>query len=247
MTDGSPTDRDAAPCFFDGWDVYASIVARDLMHHRAIFRAIRQWTHLRRPGPFTLVDLGCGDCGFVAATFTDTGLWRYTGVDASRGAVDAAAKNLAGARFETRLVQADMLDWLHDARADDADAATDVLLSLYSVHHLPVDAKRTFFERARAALAPGGTLLFGDMFRRAGESRAAWVDAFVAMMRVEWSGLPPGALGDTIEHLESHDHPETVADLGAIAAAAGFAPAPHDLFHDAAGFYRLLAFTKPAR
>lgn len=247
MTDGYSTDRDAAPRFFDGWEVYASIVARDLMHHRAIFRAIRGWTHLHRPGPFTLADLGCGDCGFVLPTFTDTALWRYTGVDASRGALDVAAKNLAGARFQTRLVEADMLDWLRGAGAGGADTGTDVVLSLFSVHHLPSEAKRTFFERANAALAPGGTLLFGDMFRRAQESRAAWADAFVAMMRVEWSGLPPEALASTIDHLETHDHPETVADLNAIATAAGFAPAPHDLFHDAAGFYRLLGFTKPAR
>jgi hypothetical protein len=31
------------------------------MAHRTIFGAIRSWVLLRHPGPFTLLDLGCGD------------------------------------------------------------------------------------------------------------------------------------------------------------------------------------------
>jgi ubiquinone/menaquinone biosynthesis C-methylase UbiE len=95
--------------WFNQWHVYRSIVDADWMAHREIFAAIRSWALLRHPGPFTLLDLGCGDAGFIRATFAETGLWAYTGVDASAAALGHARTELAGARFQVRLLEADML------------------------------------------------------------------------------------------------------------------------------------------
>ena len=99
MTTPPPAGRrphDAAG-WFDAWREYAAIVESDLLRHRPVFRAIREWAFLRRPGPFTLADLGSGDSGFIAATFGDTGLWHYTGVDTSARALAEAATHLAHA------------------------------------------------------------------------------------------------------------------------------------------------------
>lgn len=247
MTDPAPADGGARDRgLFDGWSDYAAIVASDLLRHRAIFRALGSWVRLVRPGPFALADLGCGDAGLVIPTFTDTGLWSYTGVDTSPRALDAARGHLAGARFATRLVAADMLDWLRDAAGSAGTTSPDVVLSVYAVHHLPTEAKREFFARTFAILPPGGALLYGDLFRRGDESRAAWLDAFVASLRAEWLGMSDAALASTISHVTANDHPETPADLAAIATEAGFAAAPRDLFADPSGFHRLMCFTKPA-
>lgn len=97
MTDRAPKADDPAHDrgLFEEWSDYAAIVAGDLLRHRAIFGAIGEWARLFRPGPFALADLGCGDAGLVAPTFTDTGLWRYTGVDTSKTALAAAGAGFA--------------------------------------------------------------------------------------------------------------------------------------------------------
>lgn len=248
MTDRAPADGDrpAPDAFFEGFDDYAAIVAGDLLRHRAIFRALGEWARLFKPGPFTLVDLGSGDSSFIPPTFTDTGLWRYTGVDTSPRALDIARTNLSQARFETRLVAADMLDWLAEAGASGASSACDAILAVYAVHHLSTAAKRVFFDRAFACLPPGGVLLYGDLFLRGDESREEWLAAFLDSLRAEWGRRPERALATAIAHVTASDYPETRSCLAGIAAGAGFDGTPLDLFTDPSGFNRLLCFTKPA-
>jgi hypothetical protein len=52
-------------------------------------------------------------------------------------------------------------------------------------------------------------------------------------------------LASTIEHVTQRDFPETSEALSGMAREAGFQE-PQELFRDATGFHRLLAFTKEA-
>ena len=231
--------------WFNRWHVYRAIVDADWMGHRRIFNAIRAWVLLRHPGPFALLDLGCGDAGFIEPTFDETGLWFYTGVDASVAALAKAGDELAGARFQTRLLEADMLAFLRQERAPGAENF-DVILASYAVHHLPTLDKREFFRLAHGKLASGGTLLFADVFTRDGESRDEYLDRYVGMMRQSWTGMPPEALASTIEHVTHRDFPESAGRVCEMAREAGFHLAPQELFWDGTGFHRLLAFTRIA-
>lgn len=94
-------DPEEATRWFNQWHVYRSIVDADWMGHRGIFGAVRQWALLRSPGPFTLLDLGCGDAGLIKSTFDETGLWSYTGVDASQ-AVRETESAATGGRLRGR-------------------------------------------------------------------------------------------------------------------------------------------------
>ena len=231
--------------WFNQWHVYQAIVDANWMAHREIFNAVRTWVLLRYPGPFTLLDLGCGDGGFMKRTFDDTGLWAYTGVDASPTALGKARDELAGARFEVRLIEADMLAALR-ATPDPVAAPCDVILASYAVHHLPAPEKREFFRLAHARLAPRGCLLFADVFRRDDEPRGAYLEAYADMMRRTWLGLPAESLASVIAHVTERDYPETGAGLFDLALEAGWSGQPQELFRDATGFHRLLAFTKRA-
>lgn len=231
--------------WFSQWHVYRSIVDADWMAHRGIFDAIRAWVLLRHPGPFTLLDLGCGDAGFIRSTFDDTGLWSYTGVDASPTALAQAEQELTDARFRVRLLEADMLDFLEPAEGT-AAATFDVLLASFAVHHLSRQEKQRFFHAAHAAIAPGGSLLFADIFRQVDEPREGYLDRYLTMMRQAWVGLTPEALAGTIEHVSQRDFPETVEDVAGMARAAGFGAPPREPFVDHTGFHRIMAFTKAA-
>lgn len=238
-------DPAEAARWFNQWHVYRSIVDNDWMCHREIFSAIKHWVLLRHPGPFTLLDLGCGDAGFIRGTFTDTGLWAYTGVDASQAALAKAREELSGARFQVQLLEADLLAYLGD-RGENDRQSFDVILASYAVHHLPVREKQEFFRLAHAGLAPGGSLLFADVFRRGEESREEYLRAYVGMMREAWAGLDGDSLASTTEHVLQRDFPETLRAMQDMAREAGFQGEPRELFRDATGFHRVMVFTKAA-
>lgn len=238
-------DPSEATRWFNQWHVYRAIVDANWMAHREIFNAVRAWLLVRYPGPFTLLDLGCGDAGFIRDTFAETGLWAYTGVDASHAALAKAHDELAGARFNVRFIEADMLEYLRE-NTGPASAAIDVVLASYAVHHLPAREKQDFLRLVHGKLAPRGSLLFADVFRRNDETREAYLEAYVGMMRRDWAGIPADNLASTVEHVTQRDFPETTAALSAMAREAGFREEPRELFRDATGFHRLLAFTKGA-
>lgn len=229
--------------WFSQWHLYRSIVDANWMCHREIFGAVRSWVFLRHPGAFTLLDLGCGDASFIKGTFENTGLWAYTGVDASAAALEKAREELAGARFQMELREGDMLAALEDGMGTPA-RKYDVILAGYSAHHLPIAEKLRFFKGAFSKIEAGGTLLFADVFRRDGESRAQYLDAYVAMMRESWVGLAPETLAGAIEHVRERDFPETSDGVRELARKAGFREEPRELFRDGDGFHRLLAVPK---
>lgn len=234
---------DEAARWFQQWAIYRSIVDADWMHHRGIFGAVRAWVLVHHPGPFTLLDLGCGDAGLIRKTFADTGLWAYTGVDASATALAEARKELAGAPFAVRLLEEDMLSFLR-ATSGETDRGFDIILTSYAVHHLPPLEKGEFFRLAHDRLAPGGTLLFADLFRRGDESREEYLRDYVALMRREWTGISATDLPGTIQHVLDRDFPETVAGIGALTLQGGFATPPRELFRGTTAFHRLLAVVK---
>lgn len=231
--------------WFAQWHLYRSIVDADWMCHREIFGGIRSWTLVRHPGPFTLLDLGCGDASFVQKTFENTGLWAYTGVDAAQAALAHATNELAGAKFKVQFLKADMLVALDDGMAA-GGGSFDMILASYSVHHLPTAEKLRFFELAYSRLSSGGSLLFADVFRRDDETREQYLEAYVTMMREAWVGLAPETLAGAIDHVRSRDFPETRERIAELAREGGFQAEPRELYRDGAGFHRLLALTRQA-
>jgi cyclopropane fatty-acyl-phospholipid synthase-like methyltransferase len=173
-------------------------------------------------------------------------VWAYTGVDASQAALTKARSELSGARFQVRLVEADLLAYVDD-RAVNERQSCDVILASYAVHHLATPAKQEFFRRAYAKLSSGGCLLFADVFRRDEETREEYLAGYVGMMRNAWAGLAPEHLDSTTEHVLQRDFPETRGVVREMAHEAGFEGEPRDLFQDATGFHRLVVFTKAAR
>lgn len=132
--------------------------------------------------------------------------------------------------------------------ADDAAAQTcDVILASYAVHHLPLPEKRQFFRLAQRTLAPGGSLLFADIFRLDGQTRDQYLAAYSGMMRQAWAGMPPEFLTSTTEHITQRDFPETLPTILELAHGAGFRDAPQELFQDTTGFHRLLVFPRSSR
>ena len=235
-------DHAAASKWFSQWHLYRSIIDANWMAHREIFGAVHAWVLARHPGPFTLLDLGCGDAGFIKRTFDGSGLYTYTGVDASEAALSKARGELVGARFETQFVVGDMLAFLREG-AMTASRTFDIILASYAIHHLPAREKSELLRHAHATLSPHGSLLYADIFRRDDESREQFLAGYGGMMRQSWTALSGEALASAVEHVNQRDIPETVESLTAMARDAGLT-GPTELFRDTTGFHRLLAFGK---
>jgi hypothetical protein len=151
-----------------------------------------------------------------------------------------ACRHLAAAPFDVTLVETDLLQYLTNA-ATRAAPRPDLILTGYVIHHLSVGEKQRFFTRCRETLAPAGSLVFYDFFRRPGETRDQCVTAYTGLIAAHW-GLVGEALENTCRHVREHDFPETLATISAIAHNAGFAKPADERFVDADGFHRLLCF-----
>ena len=233
-------DAEQAKLFFDRWHVYQQVVADDYMSHRGIHAAIRKFVTGKMAKPYMLLDLGCGDASAIAETFSGTGLQSYTGVDVSPAALEQAAINLATAPFGVRLVEGDLAGYAAGT------ACFDVVLAGFSLHHLYPEEKRAFFRRIRDMLKAPGYLLLYDVFRRPGESREEYMQAYCSNCAEHWSGLPHDGLANLIEHIKACDFPETYAALANMASEAGFTPEPGPLFADAPQFHCLYSFRADA-
>lgn len=223
--------------FFDRWHLYQQIIDNDYMAHRGIHAAIQKFVIAHINKPFTLLDLGCGDASAIPATFANTNLQAYTGVDLSSVALSQAAQNLAAETFQVNLVEADFTHYLHDDFG-----CFNVILAGFTLHHLYPEEKREFFQRCYAGLEPSGYLLLYDVFRRPAETRDQYMQAYCGHCSEHWNQLSPEGLGHIIEHAHECDFPETHETLAAMASAAGFIPAPAPLFTDALQFHCLYVF-----
>ena len=99
--------------------------------------------------PGTALDLGAGE-GRNAIWLAERG-WRVTAVDFAAAGLDKARTIAADRGVAIRFVHADLRRYLPDP------GSFDLVLLLYL--HLPWPDMTAVIERARAALAPGGTLL----------------------------------------------------------------------------------------
>lgn len=229
-----------ATAIFAQWEVYKSIIDRDFMRHREISAAIHTFVKGRFQKRFSLLDLGCGDATSIPHTFAGTPLARYTGVDASAAALEAARRHLASAPFDVVLVESDLMAHLTAAAVPDGPRF-DVMLAGYVIHHLSFDDKRRFFTRCREALSPGGSLVFYDLFRRPAETRDEFVTAYTELIATRW-GLVGETRENTCRHVREHDFPETVATITALARDADFTIPGEERFVDPDGFHRLICF-----
>ncbi len=112
------------------------------------------------------------------------------GVDESEAMLAAATGRLPGSRV--RLQVGRLQEPL-------PDGSFDLVASALAVHHLDPEAKRSLFERVRAALAPGGRFVLADLVVPVDPADAT-------------TSLTPG-----------FDRPDTVADQLAWLGQAGFA------------------------
>jgi SAM-dependent methyltransferase len=227
-------DQPAAVGFFQVWDTYAKVVAANYMFHRELGEAIK--AALRDhfgDRSFSILDLGCGDAATLAPLLVGLPLKSYQGADLSEAALKLAAKNLSGLSCPVNLMEADFMEALSGAPAQ------DVIYSSFAVHHLTTERKAEFFRLAAQRLNPNGLLVLVDVAREEGQSLPAYHHSYCAWLRDTMVALSREEADQICDHLVNNDLPEPYSLLAAQAEAAGLKPLPGSVPHK---WHRLMLF-----
>lgn len=234
-------DEEAIEDFFNRHlNVYDLIVRNDYMAHAGIHQALREDLSARKR-PFSVIDLGCGDASQLAGTLDGLPVQDYTGVDLASVALEEARKNMGKVTDNISFFAMDFVSFLDFAGCDSAD----VIVAGFAVHHLNVEDKRRLFHLCVRKLREGGVLYYFDVFRRQGETREQYFEAYFSYIDNTWLKLASETTEQTKGHILNCDHPEAFSTIATLAAEAGFTIPDNPLYQDDLKFHRLYCFTLP--
>jgi len=182
-------------------------------------------------GPFTVLELACGEGLLAEAILERHPGASVVGLDLSPAMRERAAARLArfGERFVARPFDLAERGWRADYRGLRA------VVSSLTIHHLDGAGKRGLFADIHAMLAPGGALVVADVVEAATpEAAALFADAWDAEVRrraLELDGRPDAFDFFVRERWNMYRHPEPggydkpspLADQLAWLREAGFA------------------------
>ena len=112
---------EAVHAFFSQWEIYRLCIEHNTLFHREVGEILRREL-LARTGPFTFLDLACGDADLTGAALRGTKVSAYTGVDFSAPALVLAANKVAELGCPRILHENDFTDFLRNSEASFATA-----------------------------------------------------------------------------------------------------------------------------
>jgi 2-polyprenyl-3-methyl-5-hydroxy-6-metoxy-1,4-benzoquinol methylase len=132
---------------------------RRLQHYRPYICPFGELIGLVPRGS-SVLDVGCGG-GLWLALLRETGrISRGVGFDSSKHAIELARGIEASASPGAALLEFHELP----AQAEWPTGPFDVVSIIDVLHHVPADVGPALFERAAARLAPGGVLVYKDIY-----------------------------------------------------------------------------------
>jgi SAM-dependent methyltransferase len=203
--------------FNKNWQLYKKVIDANYMHHalfqRLIGEALRQ---IGERGPLRFLDLGCGDASQLIDHLQELDVDTYVGCDLSNTALALAKENLSFMAGKTRFVEGRMEELL----AEDENMY-DIIHTSFAVHHLDDDMKAAMIRMASERLAPGGLLIYVDVFRQDDIGRAEYIEEYCGHMDVHWSLLSGDEKQSIRDHVTQFDFPSTVGLILAHARSSG--------------------------
>jgi hypothetical protein len=232
---GAVVDEGALEQFQRQWATYQKLVDADELSHKAVGSLLRDTLNQTFPGPFSFLDIACGDASQMRA-LSGTKLRHYHGVDLSEPALELAANNLKDMPFEVELDHRDFVEAMM-RRPEPADVSWCSL----SIHHLDTASKLRLMRALKDATST--FLMLYEPTRKDGETRDQYLQRFRSVNQPRWTMLNPDEWAQIDHHVTTSDFPETQAGWLDLGLQAGFASAK-ELFEDPTGFYRVFRYDR---
>lgn len=195
----------SAKIFSDNWNLYQKVVHLNYMHHAEFGKAVNKVFDKLKDKPVNVLDIGCGDAGFLKLILQKHSVKSYTGYDLSAPALKIAADNLCQSSFGIELKQGDMLKLIQQ------ESKTFGLVHAgFAIHHLQDDDKMKMYKACFKLLNKGGRMIYTDIFRKNDVDRAGYLDQYFYMMKKNWVMLSAAEYELICNHVSQYDFP---ADL----------------------------------
>jgi SAM-dependent methyltransferase len=208
--------QDETSLFREAWGLYDALAEMNYMFHREIYGQVEALLdEVRQRGPWSMLDLGCGNARFLSPCLSATPPLQYDGVDLSATALEEARLRFLRHLPSFSLHQRDMLEAVEAGLG-----RFDVIFSSFAVHHLGLEEKARLFRACSAALMPGGRLILVDVVREQGQTRDEYITGYLQVMRSQWTQVLPAELEAACGHVAAFDFPETLETLQELAEAA---------------------------
>lgn len=211
------TEDDPISLFRNAWTLYDAITSANYMFHRELYAHVAGLLGERhRRGPVRLLDLGCGNARFLASCLRQAPPRSYDGVDLSPAALEEARHYLSGLNG-IRLHEQDLLQYV-TATAN----RYDLIFSGYAIHHLAAEQKESLLRACAACAEPDGEILMMDVLREEGQDREGYLEAYLRLMRDEWTQIPREMIEEACAHVAAYDQPASLSELSQAASSAGW-------------------------
>lgn len=233
---GAVVDEAALEQFQQQWATYQKLVNDDCLSHRAAGKILHDTLNQTFAGPFSFLDIACGDASEMQQALAGTKTRHYHGIDLSESALELAANNLKDMPFKVELDHRDFVEAV-TSRAEPADVAWCSL----SIHHLQTDGKLRLMQALRDSTST--VLMIYEPTRLDGETRDQYLERFRRVNQPAWTMLTPEEWAQIDHHVTSCDFPETSAGWLELGRKAGFSEA-REIFLDPTGFYRVFRYDR---
>ncbi|MCX9080676.1 MAG: class I SAM-dependent methyltransferase [Candidatus Methanoperedens sp.] len=204
--------------FFDQWNIYQKVIQNNYMFHKEIHQVIHKLLleHFQQE-PFSLLDLGCGDSSLIAETLKYIPISCYHGIDLSESALEDAKKKFASSSFDIVLSHGDFFEITNQIKTK-----FDVIMSGYSLHHLPLWQKDLLFTNCRKSLNKNGIFLVYDLIKKDDENRDEYLERYWNNCKNNRKKMTIKELENSRKHIFEGDFPETIETLNNLASKNGF-------------------------
>lgn len=203
--------NDASLYFNANWKKYQNAITSNTLYHQEMGEALNQFIKKNMSHPFTMMDLGCGDCSAIVPILTDKKISNYIGIDAAPDVLKIAAANMDVVQCKKEFICDDMMNAIAAI-----PASIDIIYTSYAVHHLSYQDKLNFIQHAQNKLKPGGYLIMVDGVLKPNQTRDEWLQALGNRMQIT-QHLTDDEVEFRMQHPRADDHPEAIKTFETIA------------------------------
>lgn len=172
------------------------------MYHAEFTRMVTKVFDELKQRAIDVLDIGCGDAGFLKPVLQGQSINSYTGYDLSAPALQIASDNLCQLSFDVELKQGDMLELIQQETK-----TFDIIHAGFAIHHLQDNDKIKMYEACFKLLNAGGQMIYRDIFRKTGFDRDGYLNQYFSIMKNKWTELNAAEYELICNHVSRYDFP----------------------------------------
>lgn len=225
----------ASTTFFNqNWKKYQNSISHNTLYHKEMMAALTQFFAEKLPTPFSMVDVGCGDCSTIVPVLSQTNIATYVGIDAAPEVIQLAQQNMQAIHCQKEFICDNMIN------AIKVIPQVDLIFESYAVHHLSTQQKFDFIQQAKGKLKSNGYLVMIDCVLRANQERHDWLNEIEDRIKTTQQ-LSKEELAFHMDHIRNNDDPDSVQTFQAFAEKQQWKS--FDVWVDK-GIFAFMIFTK---